>query len=52
VAVLCVLQFVWTLQQVGPSGGQWVFVTVNLLLAAGGFALLYRIGKERASELR
>ena len=52
VAVLCLVQFAWTLQQVGPSGGQWVFVAANLLLAFGGFVLLYRVGKERALELR
>lgn len=47
VAVLCVLQFVWTIQQVGPSAGEWVFVAVSLVLAGLGFVALYRLGRAR-----
>lgn len=47
VAVLCVLQFVWTIQQVGPSAGEWVFVAVSLVIAGLGFVALYRLGRAR-----
>ena len=48
VAVLCVIQFFWTLHEVAPTAEQWVFVGVNLLIALLGFVLLYRVGKARA----
>lgn len=44
VSVLCVLQFVWTLNQVSPSSGEWVFVAASLLSAILGFYWLYRAG--------
>jgi uncharacterized protein len=50
VAVLCVLQFFWTLKEVGPTPGQWIFVAANLMVALGGFALLYRAGKIRMAR--
>jgi uncharacterized protein len=45
VAVLCVLQFFWTLHEVHPTQMQWIFVTANLLAAMVGFVVLYRLGK-------
>ncbi|MCA9694214.1 MAG: sulfite exporter TauE/SafE family protein [Nannocystaceae bacterium] len=47
VAVLCVLQFVWTLHQVEVGALQAVFVVANLALASLGFLLLYRLGRAR-----
>ncbi len=45
VSILCVLQFIWTLSQVVPGLGEWIFVAACLLLANGGFHYLYRRGK-------
>jgi len=45
VAVLCVLQFFWTLHQVNPTQSEWIFVAANLLAATVGFIVLYRLGK-------
>jgi len=50
VAVLCVLQFFWTLHEVGPTPGQWVFAAANLLTAMAGFIVLYRLGKARTGQ--
>jgi len=50
VAMLCVLQFVWTLFEVRPTPGQWAFVAANLTVATVGFVLLYRAGKQRAAR--
>jgi len=50
VAILCVAQFFWTVQQVGPSPSEWVFVVLHLTLALTGFWLLYSVG--RASSVR
>lgn len=50
VAILCVLQFVWTLREVGPTPAQWAFVAVNLTVATTGFVLLYRAGKQRSGR--
>ncbi len=47
VAVLCVLQLFWTLQQVRPTPGQWVFVALNMGVALTGFAVLYGLGRRR-----
>ncbi len=51
VAVLCVLQFVWTTREVVPSRGQWSFIAANLAMATLGFVTLYRAGRARASKL-
>lgn len=45
VAVLCVVQFGWTLYEVKPTVGQWLFVVVALGAAGGGFVFLYRLGR-------
>jgi uncharacterized protein len=50
VAVLCIVQFIWTLHQVSPTRGQWIFVAVNLVVASAGFAILYRFGKARTAK--
>lgn len=50
VAVLCVLQFAWTIREVRPSVGQLVFVTANLLVATAGFVALYRLGRRRRTR--
>jgi uncharacterized membrane protein YfcA len=47
VAVLCLLQFAWTVAVVRPSGGEWVFCGASLSLAAIGFMVLYRQGLAR-----
>ncbi|MGH9720184.1 MAG: sulfite exporter TauE/SafE family protein [Bryobacteraceae bacterium] len=49
VSLLCVVQFVWTLYQVKPKPGEWMFVACSLLIAVGGFYLLYRLGRRAAS---
>src|SRR5262249_49118812 len=50
VSVLCVLQFVWTLYQVAPKAGEWVFVAACLIAANLGFIVLYRSGKARSAK--
>ena len=50
VAVLCLVQFFWTLHQLQPSVSQWIFVAANLSAATVGFALLYRRGRRRAES--
>jgi uncharacterized membrane protein YfcA len=50
VAVLCLLQLVWTLSKVRPSGDEWVFTCMSLLLALTGFVLLDRLGRARAEN--
>lgn len=45
VSVLCVVQFVWTLFQVRPDAGQWIFVASALLAANAAFYVLYQRGK-------
>ncbi len=44
VSILCLVQFVWTLYQVSPSGGGWLFVFASLALAGLSFFLLYKRG--------
>jgi uncharacterized protein len=44
VAILCVLQFAWTLYQVAPQAGEWIFVAASLVVATVGFGWLYRAG--------
>lgn len=50
VAVLCLVQFAWTVSEVRPSGSEWVFTSASLLLAALGFVVLYRVGLARAKD--
>jgi uncharacterized membrane protein YfcA len=45
VALLCVLQFVWTIREIGLNGTQALFVIFNLALSSAGFIWLYRLGK-------
>ncbi|MCA9582753.1 MAG: hypothetical protein KC416_13230 [Myxococcales bacterium] len=45
VAVLCLVQLVWTLHQVRPTPAQWFLVATNLTVASAGFVMLYRLGK-------
>ncbi len=51
VSVLCVIQFVWTLYQVKPTGEQWTFVAVAMLVALSVFYILYTRGKSRPAGL-
>ncbi len=44
VSILCLIQFIWTLYQVSPSPGDWIFVVVSLAFAGVCFYLLYRRG--------
>ncbi len=48
VSILCVVQFVWTLSQVVPGLGEWLFVAASILVANTIFLFLYRLGKTRA----
>lgn len=48
VSILCVIQFVWTLSQVVPRFGEWLFVVASILAANTIFHLLYRLGKSKA----
>jgi uncharacterized membrane protein YfcA len=50
VSILCLVQFVWTLYQVSPKLGEWIFVTTTLVAAGLCFYFLYRRG--RVDELR
>lgn len=50
VAVLCVLQFIWTLYLVSPRFGEWIFVATALFAATTGFYLLYRSGEQVAQR--
>lgn len=46
VAVLCLLQFAWTIWALRPGVGEWVFIGVSLSIAAAGFVALYRLGSK------
>jgi len=48
VSILCVIQFVWTLSQVVPRFGEWLFVVASILAANTIFHLLYKLGKSKA----
>ena len=50
VSALCVVQFVWTLQQVAPGPKEWALVACSLLVAVVGFYMLYRGGKMSAAH--
>src|SRR5213079_273868 len=47
VSALCVVQFVWTLEQVAPGPQEFTLVICSLTFAVVGFYLLYRLGKKR-----
>ncbi|MCA9716186.1 MAG: sulfite exporter TauE/SafE family protein [Myxococcales bacterium] len=47
VAVLCILQFFWTLTQVPLNAALVGLVVVNLAVASVGFLLMYRLGAAR-----
>ena len=49
VSALCVVQFVWTLQQVAAGPKEWALVGCGLTAAVIGFYWLYRLGKSRAA---
>jgi len=49
VSALCVVQFVWTLQQVAAGPKEWALVAGGLSFAVIGFYWMYRIGKARAA---
>jgi uncharacterized membrane protein YfcA len=49
VSALCVVQFVWTLQQVAPGPKEWALVGCGLSVAVIGFYWLYRVGKTRSA---
>jgi uncharacterized membrane protein YfcA len=44
VSFLCLVQFVWTLYQVSPKLGEWIFVAATLAAASLCFYFLYRRG--------
>jgi uncharacterized membrane protein YfcA len=44
VSILCLVQFIWTLYQVSPSAGEWLFVIGSLTCAGVCFYSLYRRG--------
>ena len=45
VSSLCVVQFVWTLNRVGPTMAEWAFVACAMLAATVGFYVMYRRGR-------
>lgn len=47
VALLCVVQFIWTLGVVRLTVYRWGFVALNLVVATAGLVFLYRIGHLR-----
>ena len=49
VSALCVVQFVWTLQQVAAGPQEWALVACGLSFAVLGFYWMYRAGKARAA---
>jgi uncharacterized protein len=49
VSLLCVFQFIWTVSQVMPGIGEWIFVAASILVANLIFHLLYRLGKDKLS---
>jgi len=49
VSALCVVQFVWTLQQVAPGPKEWALVGCAMAVAVIGFYWTYRVGKARAA---
>jgi len=51
VSALCLLQFAWTLSQVAPQTGEWIFVALSLLGANAGFHGLYRLGLTKPADL-
>ncbi len=51
VSFLCLVQFVWTLYEVSPSLGEWLFVAVSLALAGLCFYALYKRGLDRQPQI-
>jgi uncharacterized membrane protein YfcA len=47
VSALCVLQFIWTLQQTAHSSLEWWFVAVAMVVAVIVLSTLYRTGRVR-----
>ncbi len=47
VSMLCVFQFIWTVSQVVPGIGEWIFVAASIFAANLVFHLLYRLGKAK-----
>jgi len=45
VSSLCVLQFVWTLQQTAHSSTEWWFTATAMVVAVAVLSTLYRSGK-------
>jgi len=45
VSALCVVQFVWTLQQVAPGPKEWALIACALAVAVIGFYWMYRVGR-------
>jgi len=52
VSALCVLQFIWTLQQTAHSNGEWRFVAGAMALAVIVLSALYLIGKRTLQPAR
>jgi uncharacterized membrane protein YfcA len=48
VSGLCVLQFVWTLQQTAHTSAEWTFTAVAMIVAALVLTTLYKTGKIKA----
>jgi uncharacterized membrane protein YfcA len=51
VSALCVLQFIWTLQQTAHSRTEWWFVAVAMVVAVVVLSTLYRTGKATAATV-
>jgi uncharacterized membrane protein YfcA len=48
VSALCVLQFIWTLQQTAHSSTEWWFVAAAMVVAVAVLSVLYQTGKSAA----
>jgi uncharacterized protein len=50
VSALCVLQFIWTLQQTAHSTAEWWFVAVAMVVAIAVLTTLYSTGRRTVSQ--
>lgn len=51
VSALCVLQFIWTLEQTAHSSTEWWFVAIAMVVAVVALSTLYGTGKRTAQPV-